>query len=209
MRQSLGTRRISGAAGRRGALAAGLALAACAPAGELAAPAGRGRVVLLRGLFNVFSTGLDALASRMRAAGYDAQVYNHLAWTHLAEVIAEEAQAVRLPRPFALAGHSLGADDALRLAGALGTRGVRADFVFTYDTVLVNEVPAGPHRAVNYFQTGGTWGLPLRPAPGFEGEIENIALSPAAVTHSDIDENASLHADTIARLDAFSRPRVV
>lgn len=167
----------------------------------------RGRVVLLRGIFNVFSTGLDALAGKLVAAGFAAEVHNHAAWPLLALQLG--AEAGRLRRPLALIGHSLGADDSLRLAGALGERGVAVDLVVTLDTVLLDEVPPGPRRVVNYHQNSGPWGVPLRGAPGFAGRIENIALASPDVTHSNIDEIPALHAEIIARLKALARARPV
>ena len=78
--------------------AGGLALAACGatPAPPLPGPA-KGRVVLLRGLINVFSTGMDDLGAKLRGAGYDATVHNHLDWLRLAdEAVAHYAVHILL-----------------------------------------------------------------------------------------------------------------
>src|SRR3954447_11454497 len=37
----------------------------------------KGRVVLLRGLMNIFSTGMNELGSKLMNAGYAASVHNH------------------------------------------------------------------------------------------------------------------------------------
>ena len=79
----------------RRAAAAGLAsLAACAPTRlePLTGPP-RGRVILLRGLANVFSTGLNFLTARLRQVNFDASVHNYLEWDDLADGIAQADRA--------------------------------------------------------------------------------------------------------------------
>src|SRR5262245_39060798 len=45
-------------------------------------------VVLLRGWFGVFSTGLDRVANQLRAQGIEAEVVGHLNWsTAVAEIL--------------------------------------------------------------------------------------------------------------------------
>ena len=51
------------------------------------------RVLLLRGWFGVFSTGLDAIADALNAKGIHAEVAGHLQWKTAAdEILRERAQ---------------------------------------------------------------------------------------------------------------------
>jgi hypothetical protein len=136
----------------------------------------RGEVVLLRGLANVFSTGMDRLAARLAEAGYEAEVGNHLDWPTEARRLLAAARNGGVRRPLAAIGHSLGADDAIRLAGAAGAEGLALDLLVTFDPVQVGVVPPGPRHVVNFFLGNGLWGRPLQPAPGFEGSIENVEV---------------------------------
>ncbi|HYF08779.1 MAG TPA: hypothetical protein VD970_14235 [Acetobacteraceae bacterium] len=188
-------------------LAAALLPAACA---RRITPDGaeiRGHVLLLRGLANVFSTGMDDLAGRIAAAGFGAEVRNHIDWRGLAARVVAQERAGRLPRPFAVVGHSLGADDAILLAGAAGAQGVATDLLVTFDPVWIGTVPAGPQHVLNLFQSNNLWGRAVSPGPGFAGRIENRDLADRAnLNHFNIEKDPALHAQVVAALEALSPP---
>jgi pimeloyl-ACP methyl ester carboxylesterase len=180
---------------------AALAMAGCA-ASDAEAPrprAPRGRVVLLRGLANIFSTGMDELEAKLQAAGYAATARNHLDWRDQAEEALALARAGRLPRPFAVIGHSLGADDGIRLAARVGQAVRMADLLVTFDPVLVGTVPPGPAFVRNYYQTTGVWGRGLEPARGFAGVLENRAVR--SDNHFTIDKDPNLHREVLDMLE--------
>lgn len=183
-------------------LAATAAACASEPEIPLAGPP-RGRVVLLRGLANVFSTGMDQLEARLRRAGYDASVHNHLAWNQQADEALALARQGRLPRPFAVIGHSLGADDGIRLAARFGAATGMMDVLVTFDPVLVRSVPRGPALVRNYYQRADIWGGGrLTAARGFTGVLENRPVR--GDNHFTIDLDPALHREAIALLDATS-----
>ena len=167
---------------------------------------GRGRVVVLRGLANVFSTGMDRLAARLAAAGYRVELGNHLEWQAAAGRLVAAERSSRLPRPVAVIGHSLGADDAIRLAGTAGEAGVATDLLVTFDPVWVSRVSTGPRRVLNFYLAVGIWGRSLGAAPGFTGTIENVDVGPLGVTHFDIEKSAALHARVLATLEQEGAP---
>ncbi|CAH0311857.1 hypothetical protein [Roseomonas sp. CECT 9278] len=177
--------------------------AACAGGDEdipLAGPP-RGRVVLLRGLANVFSTGIDELEETLRRDGYDAQVFNHLDWAAQADAALVLARENRLPRPFAVIGHSLGADDGILLAARFGQATGMMDVLVTFDPVLVRTVPRGPALVRNYFQQSDLWGGgSLTAARGFTGTLENRPVR--GDNHFTIDKDPALHREVVALLDA-------
>ena len=189
----------------------GLVAAACASEPEVPLPGPpRGRVVLLRGLANVFSTGMDVLETTLRAAGYDASVHNHLAWNAQADAALALAREGRLPRPFAVIGHSLGADDGIRLAARFGQATGMMDVLVTFDPVLVRRVPRGPALVRNYYQGADIWGGGrLTAARGFTGRLENRPVR--GNNHFTIDLDPALHREVIGLLDAthpaVTRPR--
>jgi len=195
----------SGTGRRRALLAAPLMLAGCGatPLPPLAGPP-RGRVLLLRGLANVFSTGLDVLTATLRRARFDASVHNHLEAAALAEATLREARAGRLVRPFAVIGHSLGADEAVRLAARLRAAGVVTDLVVTFDPTVVSAVPASARMVVNYHQDMDVFPRRLAAAPGFDGRLENRAVP--GETHLTIEKNLRLHAEVLAMLEALAAP---
>jgi hypothetical protein len=197
---------------RRTLIAAPLCTAVLSACGTRRVPHGdgeraaRGCVLLLRGLANVFSAGIDALASRVAAAGYRAEVGNHLGWAAVARRVVADERNGGLRRPLAVIGHSLGADDAIRLSGAAGAAGVRTDLLVTFDPVWVAEVPLGPKRVLNFYQSHGLWGPALAAGPGFAGRIDNIDLNDhGRLNHLNIEKDPALHAVVVAALDELAR----
>src|SRR3984893_7232192 len=67
------------------------------------------RVLLLRGWFGVFSTGLDKIAEELKAKGIKAEVAGHLYWSAAVTEILRE-QAAGATGPLVLVGHSQGAN---------------------------------------------------------------------------------------------------
>ena len=164
----------------------------------------RGRVILLRGLVNIFSTGMDALGNRVSEAGYMAEVHNHTSWRTLAARCVADDRAGRLQRPFAVIGHSLGADSAISLAGAAGRGGLSADLLVTFDAAWVGTVPRGPRHVLSFLTTLDPPTAPLRPGPGFDGRIENVPLGPELrLDHYTLDDSPVLHARVVAALNAL------
>lgn len=198
-------RRRATATARRALLAGPLLLAACG-ATHLTPLDGppRGRVLLLRGLANVFSTGLNVLTGILRRARFDASVHNHIEAAMLAQAMLRAAGNGGLARPFAVIGHSLGADEAVGLAARLRAAGLATDLVVTFDPTVVSTVPASARLVVNYYQDSDVFPRRLDPAPGFDGRLENRAV--AGETHLTIEKNPRLHAEVLALLEALAAP---
>src|SRR6266702_8273860 len=73
------------------------------------------RVLLLRGWFGVFSTGLDSLADELKPLGITAEVAGHLYWsTAVADIVRERAAGKT--GPIVLVGHSQGANNVIDMA---------------------------------------------------------------------------------------------
>lgn len=191
---------------RRAALAALVSLAACGPTplAPLAGPP-RGRVILLRGLANMFSTGMNFLTAKLRQRDFDASVHNYLEWNALAAAVLRAQQADTLVRPFAIIGHSYGADDAVEMANHLGRQGVATDLLVTFDPTASDPVAAGVLRVLNFYQDRDTVTRTLVGGPGFTGTLEN-QLVPGE-SHISIDKQDRLHDQVIARMLALAAER--
>src|ERR1700678_3544344 len=81
-------RRLPGHAGIIALAVVAILLAWC----DLTQAAGTARVILLRGWFGVFSTGLDSLTDELKGLGINAEVAGHLSWQNeIAEILREGA----------------------------------------------------------------------------------------------------------------------
>ncbi|WP_230169617.1 hypothetical protein [Roseomonas sp. CECT 9278] len=184
---------------RRAALALLPALAACGTTTvQPLAQAVRGRVVVLRGLLNMFSTGMNQLTFMLRGAGYDATVHNHAEWRTLAARTIAAARGDALPRPLAVIGHSFGADDAILLSGRLGAADIPVDLLVTFDPSWVLAVPRGPRRVINFHQDRDTYARRLTPGRGFDGRIDNRQVD--GESHLSIDKDIDLHRQVLVAL---------
>jgi thioesterase domain-containing protein len=187
----------------RRAMLAGLPLAACGPTRLAPLPGPpRGRVLLLRGLANLFSTGLNVLTARLRAAGFDARVHSHVEWRRLADETVAAARAGTLERPFVVIGHSFGADEAISLAGRLGQAGVATDLLVTFDPQWQHAIPRGPRRVVNFHQENDPIRRAVRPGAGFDGSIENRLVE--GESHLSIEKADRLHAQVLGLMEALA-----
>ena len=165
-------------------------------------------VVLLRGWFGVFSTGMDSLADTLKAKGIHAQVAGHLSWkTAVSDILRERAAGKT--DPLVLVGHSQGANNVIDMARALAAHNVRVDLLVTLVPLMQNPVPSNVVRAINYYQSSGVWGSPLTVDPGFHGKLANIDVADdPTIFHMSIDKSARIHSDISREILALSQARM-
>jgi len=146
------------------------------------------RVLLLRGWFGVFSTGLDGIADALKANGINAEVAGHLYWeTAVADIIRERAEGKM--RPLVLVGHSQGANNVIDMARALEAHNIKVDLLVTLAPFMQHPIPANVVHAIDYYQSPG-WGAPLVPDNGFHGVLQNINMDGDwGATHMNVDKN--------------------
>jgi hypothetical protein len=101
-----------------------IALLYCSPAHADA------RVILLRGWFGVFSTGLDEMADALKAKGIRAEVAGHLYWRTAADDILRE-RAEGKTDALVLVGHSQGANNVIDMARVLEAKNVPVALLVT------------------------------------------------------------------------------
>jgi len=161
--------------------------------GSCALAAEHPRVLLLRGWFGVFSTGLDALADELKAKGIHVDVAGHLYWETAVEDIVRERAAGKVAS-IVLVGHSQGANNVIDMARELAKHNIQVDLLVTLAPFLQEPVPANVLRAMNFYQSPG-WGAPLTTAEGFHGKLLNIDVSGDwTITHISIDKSEKIHA---------------
>jgi len=150
-----------------------------------------GEVILLRGLANIFSRGMDVIGDRLKAKGVDARVYNHSAWESLAIDIIARARKKQVSYPIIIMGHSLGANAAVQMATYLGTRGIPVSYVVAFDPTVTTFAGRKVRRIVNYYLPNGD--NIVRRGRGFKGKLSNINVSNIPdIKHTNVEKTRRL-----------------
>jgi pimeloyl-ACP methyl ester carboxylesterase len=158
------------------------------------------QVYLLKGLADVFSSGMDFLQAKLQARGVAGEVHSHADWEKLAQSAAEKWRG-GAHGPIVIIGHSLGADAAILMASKLGESGVPVALLVTFSPVDSGPASANVARAVNFFQSNSAWHGQITRGNGFHGALENVDLANApGITHFNIEKANNLHATTIAKV---------
>jgi pimeloyl-ACP methyl ester carboxylesterase len=164
-------------------------LSAAAAAGNGKNGAGKGIVYLIRGGLNIFSTGMDELAVKLRAKGINARSIGYTGWQEVArEALAQHDKS---HQPIVLVGHSFGANAAILMAQQLATSNTTVPLVVVFDPTAVMRAPPNVRHLINFYSsTVAGMDLQVLPGPGFTGKLENAAQGEG---HLDIDNDPRLH----------------
>jgi hypothetical protein len=150
------------------------------------------QIYLIRGLFGVFSSGMDQLAAQFKAQGY-ANV-SLWSWTDV-DPIAHDIIAGHQNGDNAhvvLIGHSLGSNAVVQVADRVAQANIPVDLAVTFDITEGLQVPLNVLRFENFYQNNGFGRPALKPA-GFTGEFQNINLSgDTRLDHGNIDNAPQL-----------------
>jgi hypothetical protein len=164
---------------------------------QAAQPQPRAHVYLLRGLFNVFSLGMDSLAEELKRRGVDATVHGYGEWQTLADRAAVDYKAGK-EAPIILIGHSLGADAVMEMAAYLGRKGVPVAMVVPFDGTKSFAASDNVGRVLNLTQRDYAY---MRGGPGFHGTLSNVDVSSdSSIDHINIDKSPRLHARVVAEV---------
>jgi hypothetical protein len=133
----------------------------------------------------------------MNRRGIQASVHNHGEYPTIADSIIDRYRR-GLRENVVIIGHSLGGNDAFRMAEVLGSAGIAVPLIIAYDPTASMSVPRNVSRVVNFFSSTNGWGAPIVPGPGFRGSLSNVDLSRRGeIGHTDIDKSPSLHSQSI------------
>ncbi|MCU0790776.1 MAG: hypothetical protein MUE79_06965 [Nitratireductor sp.] len=211
------------------ALAGGLALSGCSSTGsstsagtaQSAAPADAelkaidtpkvaptrtGEVYLMRGLMDIFSRGMDVMAVRINRAGVYAMSTSYTKWQELADNIVARNKAGKVSYPVIIMGHSLGANDASKMASYLGARGVKVSYVVMFDPTEPGYVGKNVGKVVNYYIPNGD--NRVYKGSGFTGTLQNVSMGGREdIKHTTIEKNPGLQAKVIGEVMSLTKDK--
>ena len=165
-----------------------------------------GEIILLRGLANVFSKGMDVIGDRLVAKGVDARVYNHGAWERLADDIVKRAKTKNVSYPLIIMGHSLGGNASVQMATFLGKRGIPVSYVVAFDPTITTFAGPRVKRVVNYYLPNGK--NLVRRGPGFSGKLSNVNVTNInGITHTTVEKTRKLQNRAINTVMKLVRKR--
>ncbi len=172
-------------------LGVSLGVSAAGKAAPAAAPRPQNHVYLLRGAFNIFSLGMDEIASRVERMGVATTVTNYLGWESLADEAAAAYKSGRI-KNIILVGHSSGATAVTEMAARLGQLGVPVKLAIGLDPTTHMTATGNVARYVNYYVAGGL-GTSVDKGKQFTGNLSNVDLERNHdVGHFNIDKSRAV-----------------
>ena len=172
-----------------------------------AAPAGSdAHVYLLRGVLNIFSLGLDDIATKLQQQGISVTIANYLSWSSLADEAAAEYRSGRT-RNIVLVGHSSGATALPDMVARLDHLGAPVKLAIGLDSVFRTSLSGRVGRYINFYVANGN-GEPVAKTKQFRGELDNIDVGKLGMGHLTIDKSEIMQRKVISAIDAvaLSRP---
>lgn len=180
-----------------------------------------GNVYLVRGWIGIFSFGMDQLSEKLTEQGIRCNVYQDAQTDELADQLVKTYRSHPNHEPIVLIGHSLGADDVVKLARALDEANVPVELLITVDPVMPDRIPKNVKLTCNYFRPNGSWdklpmfrGIPVEQEVRGTGELRNIDLVnerpdllEEKTNHFNIDKNPKVHQEVVKRVVATLPPR--
>ena len=164
-----------------------------------------GEIYLMRGLANVFSRGIDDMATQLRSRGYDAANFSYSQWQPIAEDVARRASRKKVSYPVIVIGHSLGGNESSKFANYLAARDVNVDLIVAFDPVETGSVGKGIKQVINYYLPKSADNRIL-PAGDFTGDIKNVDVSTdPEITHTNVDKNPSFQQATLSSVASLTK----
>lgn len=172
----------------------------------------RGVVHTMRGGLGIFSIGMNQL-SQASAERFDVPS-SSIMWYHAGKVSQSIIQYHRTHasrRPVVLIGHSLGANEQIKVARRLEKAGITVDLLVTVDAVSQTRVPANVKQALNVYQPGYVpmfSGLKLKAVNPKVTSIHNVDvtdLKGVHVNHFTIDKHQVVQEMILAQVEKVLR----
>ena len=164
------------------------------------------QIYLIRGLFGVFSTGMDQMAAQLKAQGYSNVTL--WSWTDVDQIAADIISGHQNGdnAHVILIGHSLGSNAVVQVADRIAPQGIPVDLAVTFDITEGLRVPLNVERFVNFYQNNG-FGRPALEPAGFTGEFsEHQPVEPDPARSRQYRQRAAIAA--IRLCSRFSRSRI-
>jgi hypothetical protein len=167
----------------------------------------QGEVHTMRGGLGIFSVGMNQLRDSV-IAQYHIQAYSTM-WYNAGDVsrfIMKRYYQDKAHSPIILVGHSLGANEQIKVARNLNAVGIPVALLVTVDAVSQTIIPPNVHYALNVYKPGFVpmfSGLKLRAVDPNKTVIENVnvnTLPGVEVNHFTIDKNKVVQAIILDRV---------
>ena len=163
------------------------------------------QIVLMRGLANVFSRGMDEMSERLTGPGFSPRLINHRGWQVAADTIAENYRAGNRA-PIIIIGHSLGANAGFRLAKRLQSQNIPVAYLAVFDPTQSLAVPGNVDTFVNFYIN--RTGRPAQFSPTRNQSKVNLNLTTSpGITHTNIDQTRRLQDIVIGRIEQITEPQ--
>jgi hypothetical protein len=148
-------------------------------------------VYFFRGGFDIFSTGMNEMASQLRAKKVNAVSHSFMSWQSVAKDILKRSKEKKVSYPIVVLGHSWGADAVADFANYLGENGISTDLVIGFDPTGTRIFTKGAKRVINYRcgQTGQ-----YRKGPGFRGSLSQVEAENYGANHFNIEQVSAVQA---------------
>lgn len=164
---------------------------------------GHGYTIVLRGLMNIWSRGMDTVAKELEARGVRVHVDNHRHWKQIAEELAKRYETDKSIAPIIIIGHSLGANAAVLMADKLGQFRVPVRLIIAYDGLAHTEetqayISYNVQEVLNFYNSK-VLGMEMVPGRGFTGTIDNVDVQGIkGAGHIKLDKNPEFQARAIS-----------
>jgi hypothetical protein len=144
----------------------------------------QGHVYCILGWLGIWSRGMDVIARRVESElGVHANSLGNSEWSKLASFVRSEHKAGRWSGPLVLVGHSIGADDQIRVAKRLNEWELPVDLLVLIDPTVPGTIPPNVRHCVNIFKSHpgldtvpAFRGVRVRAADPAQTLLENINL---------------------------------
>ncbi len=172
-------------------------------------PRRRGKVIIIRGAFTVFSLGMNELGDKLAKRGLDVEVIADISAGRAAAKLKSAYQHNHNVGPIIFIGHSRGAELGPKQARYLQKYKIPVKLVVMVDAVHKTSIPANVERCVNLYQKGSfglPHGVPAR-ADSKRTKIVNADIDQlrsrskgGSINHFNIDSSAWIHDLVIAEV---------
>jgi hypothetical protein len=176
--------------------------AVASPGNAAASDASSTHVYLLRGVLNIFSLGLDEIASKLRQQGFNVTITNYIYWSSLADEAAAEYRSGRT-RTIVLVGHSSGATALPDMVARLDRLGAPVKLAIGLDSVFRTSLSGHVGRYINFYVANGN-GEAVAKTRQFRGELENVDVGRLGMAHLTIDKSEIMQRKVISAIDAIT-----
>lgn len=159
-----------------------------------------GRVIILRGLYNIWSRGMDELAKKFEAQGVPVILDNHARWQMIANKTIADYKQNKDVAPIIIIGHSLGGDAALVMSNWMVQNGVPIRLVVVFDSVAqTHPLEGGIQEVINFYKPHG-YGQVVTGGKRFNGKITNVDMTDRPdVDHFNIDKDETLQNEVLVK----------